>query len=41
MLVYGKYEDKQPVLYGTMANIPSANDEAIKYVDGDGAEVAF
>lgn len=41
MLVYGKYEDKQPILYGTMANIPAADDEKIKYVDGNGAEVEF
>lgn len=42
MLVYGKYdENKQPTLYGTMANVPSADDEAIKYVDGTDTEVEF
>lgn len=41
MLVYGKYEDKQPILYGTMANIPSGTDKPIKYVDGDGATIEF
>jgi hypothetical protein len=41
MLVYGKYDDRQPTLYGTMANVPSADDEAIKYVNGKGAEVEF
>lgn len=42
MLVYGKYDaTRQPTLYGTMANIPAANDEEIKYVDDKGNEVTF
>lgn len=41
MLVYEKYENKQPVLYGTMANIPADDDEKIKYVDGKGDVVTF
>lgn len=41
MLVYGKYDDRQPTLYGTMANVPSADDEAIMYIDGQGNEVTF